>query len=177
EVEVPLSTFVNLPGAGEGVLLHTHLAVREDAHALYGFTAEADKNLFRALIKVSGVGAKLALAILSGMPAEQFARCVQDDDAGRLTRLPGIGKKTAGRLIMEMRDRLGLELKPAEAFAAPATASGPAGAPTPVEDAVSALIALGYKPAEASRMVRDVREEGLACEELIRRALKLKAEN
>jgi Holliday junction DNA helicase RuvA len=166
EVEAPMSTFYGLPPAGEPVTLLTHLAVREDAHILYGFASEAERALFRSLLKVSGVGAKMALAILSGMDAQEFRRCVHADDAAALTRLPGIGRKTAQRLLVEMRDRLD----------APAAGAGPeAGTPgaseDPVAEAVSALIALGYKPADASRMVRGVSSEGLASEAIIRAAL------
>lgn len=169
EVEVPMSTFYELPAEGGEVTLFTHLLVREDAHLLCGFATVAERALFRSLIKVSGVGAKLALAILSGISADGFARCVQNQDTATLTRLPGIGKKTAERLIIEMRDRL-------EGFTGLAVGSAGqmAGRPaqdTPVEDAVSALIALGYKPPEASRLVRVVDCADLPSEEIIRRAL------
>lgn len=106
ELEAPMSTFYDLPAVGAAVLLHTHLVIREDAHVLYAFAREAERALFRSLLRVSGVGPKMALAILSGMNADEFARCVQRDDAAALSRLPGIGKKTAERLIIEMRDRL-----------------------------------------------------------------------
>jgi len=168
EVEAPMSTFYELPMTGGEVTLHTHLVVREDAHTLYGFGSEQERSLFRRLIKVSGVGAKLALALLSGMSAAEFARCVQGDDVAALTRLPGIGKKTAERLIVEMRDKLG----DAEAAAPlPGAGKAPAAPASPLEDAVSALIALGYKPNEASRMVRGVGGEELPSEEIIRLAL------
>jgi Holliday junction DNA helicase RuvA len=174
ELEAPMSTFYDLPGVGAAVVLHTHLVVREDAHVLYGFAREAERALFRSLLRVSGVGPKMALAILSGMNADEFARCVQRDDTAALSRLPGIGKKTAERLIIEMRDRLGR--LDDEAFAvAVRPQGGAAAAPTAVEDAMSALVALGYKPPEASRMVRAVAAEGLASEELIRAALKAAA--
>ena len=166
EVEAPMSTFYGLPAAGEPVTLLTHLAVREDAHVLYGFATEAERGLFRSLLKVTGVGARMALAILSGMDAREFHRCVHGEDVAALTRLPGIGRKTAQRLIVEMRDRL-------EAPAVlPGGTAAPAGAAEdPVAEAVSALIALGYKPADASRMVRGVPSAGLASEEIIRAAL------
>lgn len=170
EVEVPLTTFFRLPAPGEEVMLHTHLIVREDAHVLYGFAAESDRALFRDLIKVNGVGAKLAATILSGIAVDEFVRCVRDNDVARLTRLPGIGKKTAERLVMEMRDRLDVkgtgatEMKPDVAGLSDVE-------PNPVDDAISALVALGYKPPDASRMVLRVKAEGLACEEIIRRAL------
>ena len=167
EVDAPMTTFYDLPGIGEEVTLFTHLAVREDAHTLYGFANAGDRELFRSLLKVNGVGAKLALTILSGMEPAEFVRCVQEDNSAALVRLPGVGKKTAERLIIELRDRL-------EGVAAvPATASGasPAVADSPVEEAVSALTGLGYKPQEASRMVRAIDSGGLSSEEIIRTAL------
>ncbi|MDX1697365.1 MAG: Holliday junction branch migration protein RuvA, partial [Thiohalobacterales bacterium] len=106
EIDAPMTTFYNLPGVGEEVTLYTHLAVREDAHTLYGFINTADRDLFRSLLRVNGVGAKLALTILSGMDGPSFARCVQESDTAALVRLPGVGKKTAERLIIELRDRL-----------------------------------------------------------------------
>jgi len=169
-----MSTFYDLPAVGAAVVLHTHLVIREDAHVLYAFAREAERALFRSLLRVSGVGPKMALAILSGMNADEFARCVQRDDAAALSRLPGIGKKTAERLIIEMRDRLARLDDEAFAVAVRPQATG-AGAPSALEDAVSALIALGYKAPEASRMVRAVAAEGLASEELIRAALKAAA--
>jgi len=176
EVEAPMSTFYALPEGQVEVTLHTHLTVREDAHILYGFAREADRALFRALLKVNGVGGKMALAILSGMTADEFALCVQTGDIAALTRLPGVGKKTAERLIVEMRDRIdGLSgnVAPLKSGAAPA---GAGAAPAdPSADAVSALIALGYKPPEASRMVRAVAAEGLGTEALIKAALQGKA--
>ncbi len=174
ELEAPMSTFYDLPAVGAAVLLHTHLVIREDAHVLYAFAREAERALFRSLLRVSGVGPKMALAILSGMNADEFARCVQRDDAAALSRLPGIGKKTAERLIIEMRDRLA---RPDAADYGVAVRSQTAGggAPSALEDAVSALIALGYKAPEASRMVRAVAAEGLASEDLIRAALKAAA--
>jgi len=174
EVEAPMSTFYALPEGNAEITLHTHLAVREDAHILYGFAREGDRALFRALLKVSGVGGKMALAILSGMTADEFALCVQAGDIAALTRLPGVGKKTAERLVVEMRDRLeGLSgnAAPLKMSAAPAS-TAPADAST---DAVSALIALGYKPADASRMVRAVAGEGLGTEALIKAALQAAA--
>ena len=170
ELEAPMSTFYELPEVGEKITLHTHLAVREDAHTLYGFYHEGDRKLFRTLLKVNGVGAKVALGILSGMNANDFAACVHADDTAALVRLPGIGKKTAERLIIEMRDRLD------KIDAVPSVASTSAGVSdrpqTPISDAVSALVALGYKPQEASRMVKAVNTDGLASEAIIREALK-----
>ena len=172
EVEAPMSTFYQLPALGEMVMLHTHLVVREDAHLLFGFASESERRLFRTLIKVNGVGAKLALTILSGITADEFARSVQDNDSAALVRLPGIGKKTAERLIVEMRDRLadweGSAVLPGTVPAQIATSQ----APDETRDAVSALISLGYKPPEASRLVSKVETEGLSSEEIIRAALK-----
>ncbi len=174
ELEAPMSTFYELPGQGDTITLFTHLIVREDAHLLYGFFRDADRQLFRSLLKVSGVGAKVALGILSGMNSQDFALCVQAGDAAALTRLPGIGKKTAERLIVEMRDRLD-GLGGAAVSVVPAAATAPTAA-LPVADAVSALTALGYRPQDASRMVRAVAgDEAMSSEELIRAALKATA--
>ena len=170
EIEAPMSTFYVLPGDDSPVTLHTHLAIRDDAHVLYGFASETDRALFRALLKVSGVGGKVALAILSGMSADEFSLTIQAGDVAALTRLPGIGKKTAERLIVEMRDRLdGL----ADGPATPPAARGGAvvAQASPFDDALSALLALGYKPAEAQRMLRAVEAEGLGTEDLIKAAL------
>lgn len=171
EVEAPMSTFYALSEGENDVVLHTHLAVREDAHILYAFAREGDRALFRALLKVNGVGGKMALAILSGMTADEFALCVQAGDIAALTRVPGVGKKTAERLVVEMRDRLdGLSgnAAPLKPSSAPAAGAAPA---DPASDALSALIALGYKPADASRMVRSVDPEGLGTEDIIKAAL------
>jgi holliday junction DNA helicase RuvA len=170
EIEAPLSTFYNLPEPGGQITLHTHLHVREDAHVLYGFGSESERGLFRSLIRVSGVGAKMALAILSGMNAEEFARCVMDGDTASLVRLPGIGRKTAERLLVEMRDRIGS--LPATAAVAGGRPAAAAARPDPVSDAVSALVSLGYKPQEASRLVSAVESEAERSEDLIRLALK-----
>lgn len=171
ELEAPMSTFYDLPPQGGQVILFTHLAVREDAHILYGFASESERSLFRSLLKVSGVGAKMALAILSGMSADEFALCIQRDDSAALVRLPGIGKKTAQRLIVEMRDRLD-RLQPTSGLSRPVVQATPGAAETPVADAIGALIALGYKPGDASRMVRSVESEELSSEEIIRLALR-----
>jgi Holliday junction DNA helicase RuvA len=168
EVEAPMTTFYDLPGVGEKVTLYTHLAVREDAHTLYGFSKASDRSLFRTLIKVNGVGAKMALTILSGMEAGQFALCVQAGDTAALVKLPGVGKKTAERLVVEMRDKLSDWGTPQTAAGAPLAQADVA---NPVEEAVSALIALGYKPPEASRMVRQVQHADLSTEQIIRAAL------
>jgi Holliday junction DNA helicase RuvA len=163
---------VDVAEIGDEVVLHTHLVVREDAHLLFGFGSEAERAFFRELIKISGVGAKMGLAILSGMSFDDFARCVRDNDVASLVRLPGVGKKTAERLIVEMRDKLEAkeesQLPPMKHPAEPV-------AHDPVSDAVSALVALGYKPNDASRMVRGVKCDGLASEEIIRQALKAAA--
>lgn len=169
EVEVPFTTFFKLPTVGQEAMLHTHLIIREDAHILYGFATEAERALFRDLIKVNGVGAKMAAAILSGIAVEDFVRCVRDNDVARLVKLPGVGKKTAERLVMEMRDRL--DAKSGTAPVTKTDIAAPAPESNAVNDAISAMVALGYKPPEASRMILRVNGEGLACEELIRRAL------
>ena len=171
EVSAPMTTFYELPETGNEITLHTHLAVREDAHVLYGFLREQDRLLFRTLIKVSGVGPKLALAILSGMSADEFAGLVQIGDSAALTKLPGVGKKTAERLVVEMKDRLkdwqGVTIAPETSSVVPAKNT--------VKDAVSALVSLGYKPQEASRMVSQVESDGLSSEEMIRLALRAAA--
>lgn len=173
ELEAPMTTFYELPAVGSEVILHTHFVVREDAQLLYGFAREDDRRLFRALIKVSGVGPKLALALLSGMSAEEFVGCVQSDDSAALTRVPGVGKKTAERLLVEMRDRV--KEWQGEAPALGSAESSPAAHPDASREALGALIALGYKPPEASRMVSAVAGEGLASEEIIRAALRAAA--
>jgi len=163
ELEAPMSTFFHLPAVGEEVRLLTHLVVREDAHVLYGFATEDERRLFRSLIKVSGVGPRIALALLSGISVSAFAQCVLNEDIGALTRVPGVGRKTAERLIVEMRDRL----------AAPqATAGAPLAEPVRAEgEAYGALVALGYRPAEAARLLKAVGPGTHSTEELIRRAL------
>ncbi len=174
EISAPMTTFYELPETGNEITLHTHLAVREDAHVLYGFLCEQDRLLFRTLIKVSGVGPKLALAILSGMAADEFAGCVQQGDSALLTRLPGVGKKTAERLVVELKDRL----KDWQGVALPAEVSTSRAVPASnaLKDAISALVSLGYKPQEASRMVSQLENDGLSSEELIRLALKAAAQ-
>jgi Holliday junction DNA helicase RuvA len=166
EVEAPMSTFYDLPAVGEEVRLFTHFVVREDAHTLYGFSCESDRALFRSLVRVNGVGARLALTILSGISAESFHRCVQNHDMAALVRLPGIGKKTAERLIVEMRDRLPNVTVGAGRGLAPSLA-----ADDPVHEAATALIALGYKPQDASRMAREAGGDDRSSEEIIRLAL------
>jgi holliday junction DNA helicase RuvA len=170
EVEAPMTTFYDLPGINEEIKLHTHLVVREDAHILFGFSAEAERTLFRTLIKVNGVGPKLALTILSGQSAEEFHRCIHDNDAQALVRLPGVGKKTAERLIIEMRDRLpGLGDSAMTNIDNTGLATPSVG--NPKQEAVSALCSLGYKPLDASKMVQNISSEGKSCEDIIRLAL------
>lgn len=171
EIDAPMSTFYQLPATGSEVTLHTHLVVRDDAHLLFGFASQPERALFRSLIKVSGIGARLALTILSGMNAEEFVRCVHDDDTAALVRLPGIGKKTAERLIIELRDRLKDDQLPMGTSLPAAGGVSSASPVSPVGDAVSALIALGYKPQEASKMVRAVNAEGMDTEDIIRLSL------
>lgn len=169
EVEASLQTFYNLPEIGQEVHLYTHLVVREDAQLLFGFASQAERALFRSLIKVNGVGARLALTLLSGLSVDEFHRCIQNNDAASLVRLPGIGKKTAERLIIEMRDRLPVGDAGGTAVS---WGSGTAGADlAPVQEAVGALIALGYKTQEAQRMVKNVTIEGKTSEQIIRSAL------
>jgi len=172
EIEAPMTTFYELPSVGSEITLHTHLAVREDAHLLFGFATERERVLFRQLLKVNGIGAKMALTILSGIAADAFARCVRDNDIATLTRLPGVGKKTAERLIIEMRDKV---LGAGSATEIIDIAMVGAVADAPENDATSALISLGYKPAEASRMIQSINAAGLTSEEIIRRALQAAA--
>ena len=172
EVEAPMSTFYGLPGVGAEVGLHTHLVVREDAHVLFGFGTERERSLFRELIKVSGVGPRIALGILSGATVDEFHRCVETQDTAALTRIPGIGRKTAERLIVEMRDRL-----KALGSGTPFEVKGPTGggapaAPNPHAEAFSALVALGYKPPEVTRLLQKVDASVTSTEELIRHALR-----
>lgn len=171
DVEAPMTTLWALPEINQEVVLHIHLLVREDAHSLYGFATLAERELFQALLKVSGVGAKMALAILSGMQVDEFALVVQRGDATRLTTLPGIGKKTAERLIVEMRDRVA-DWASGVTVALPAGAKAPTPATDAVSDAVSALIALGYKPQEASRLVSLVETDGKPSDVIIREVLR-----
>lgn len=165
ELEAPLSTFFHLPPIAEEVRLLTHLVVREDAHVLYAFGTEEERRLFRSLIKVSGVGPKIALALLSGISVTAFAECVQQSDIGALTRVPGVGRKTAERLIVEMRDRLVVPVLPAGA-------TGASAGTTAESEAYGALVALGYRPAEAARLLKSAAPGTHSTEELIRRALK-----
>jgi Holliday junction DNA helicase RuvA len=178
EVTLPMTSFYALPEIEQQALIYTHFVVREDAQLLYGFANKTERLLFRKLIKVNGVGPKLALAILSGMSAEQFVSCVHHDDISTIVKIPGVGKKTAERLLIEMRDRLkdwGAEL------ATPATDA--LGGDNTIEntfisaasskgDAINALVSLGYKQAQAEKAVKQIYQDKLSSEELIRDALK-----
>ena len=170
EVSAPMSTFYALPDVGEKVIIHTHMVVREDAQLLYGFSTQSERTLFRILIKINGVGPKLALTVLSGITADEFIRCIHDNDAAALVRLPGIGKKTAERLIVELRDKVGAEAESSDTSSSPGLMSV-SSVKSPIADAVSALVALGYKPNDASKMVRSIETEGMNTEEIIRQAL------
>ena len=168
ELEAPMSTFYELPDCGEYVMLYTHLLVRDDAHTLYAFKHPQDRSLFRNLLKVNGVGAKMALAILSGMDVQAFTNCIHVGDADSLIRLPGVGRKTAERLIIDMRDRL----DKTSVSSVSSNGNGSTRTQSPIEDAVSALISLGYKPNDASRMVSKVETQDQSSEDIIRHALK-----
>ena len=170
EMEAPMSTFYGLPAVGELVALFAHLVVREDAHILYAFGTDGERRLFRGLLKVSGVGPKIALGILSGASVDDFLRIVEAEDIAMLTRIPGIGRKTAERVIIEMRDSVKKLSMPADGGSP--TGMGVGAAVTPQSEAFSALIALGYKPPEVVRLLKAVDEPDLATTEIIRRALK-----
>ncbi|HEX6613326.1 MAG TPA: Holliday junction branch migration protein RuvA [Rhodanobacteraceae bacterium] len=165
ELEVPMSTLYDLPDVGREVTLLTHYAIREDTAALYGFLREEERALFRNLQKVSGIGARIALAVLSGVSTSEFARLVHDSDVAALTRIPGIGKKTAERIVVELRDRVDA----ATLAAQPRAGRGPG---TPQDEAVAALLQLGYKPAEAVRLAKDAAGEDDDAEAIIRKALR-----
>ncbi len=168
EIEAPLSTCLELPDEGAEIHLITHLLVREDQHTLYGFASEAERRLFRDLLKVNRVGAKLALGILSGISVDAFARCVQEEDAAALSRLPGVGRKTAERLILDMRDKIDEQ---AAAVAAGASAGPGDTEQAPRRDAFNALTSLGYKPAEARRMLDQVDSSVTGTENILRAVL------
>ena len=164
ELEAPMTAFYNLPETGTEVCLHTHVVVRDDAHLLYGFTEQRQRDVFRHLLKVNGVGPRVALAILSGLTVEDLVACVSAADAAMLTRVPGIGRKTAERLIVDLRDRLdGIE-----GSASSFVGTRPL---TPEHDAVSALVALGYRQTDAARAIRATASDDAGVEELIRTAL------
>lgn len=171
EILAPISTFAMLGAVGSPATLYTHLSIREDAHQLYGFSDKNQRTLFRTLIKVSGVGPKMALAILSGMDAKAFAICVHKEDIAALTKLPGVGKKTAERLIVEMRDRLTEWDAPAPLWVA-ADSNEKASADAMLREAEGALVALGYKPQDAAKMLNKVAAQASSPEEMIRLALR-----
>lgn len=172
ELEAPMTTFYSLPAIGEEVTLQTHLVVREDAHALFGFATLADRLLFRALIKVNGVGPKLALTLLSGLTAEAFQQCIENDDIQALVKLPGVGKKTAERLLIEMRDRLPNLNANVSVSGQAQTSAQPMTAPQNAkQEAISALCSLGYKPPDAAKMVQAIEPQDKSCEDIIRLAL------
>jgi holliday junction DNA helicase RuvA len=165
ELDVPMSTFYNLPATGERVVLFTHLVVREDAHLLFGFGSESERRAFRQLTKISGIGARTALSVLSGLSVAELAQAVTLQESGRLTKVPGIGKKTSERILLELKGKLGADLS---------TASG-AGRPSPASsDVQHALLALGYSEKEALAAVKAL-PEGIAVADGIRHALKLLA--
>ena len=173
EILAPMTTIYQLPPLGEKVVLHTQMVVREDAQLLYGFADQRDRSLFRSLIKVNGVGPKLALAILSGIEINDFVRSVRSGDCAALVKLPGVGKKTAERLLVEMKDRLKDWQIEGEAHTEIASTAQSHPTQDLLADAESALVALGYKPAEASRAIAAVNDDSItSSEELIRRALK-----
>lgn len=167
EVEAPMSTFYKLPALGETVTLQTHLTVREDAHLLFGFGSSVEKALFRELIKISGVGPKLALSLLSGISVEDFWSTVRSGEVARLTKVPGVGKKTAERLVVEMRDKAGGG--DAGVGLPGAFTSEPN---SPLQEAKSALVALGYKPVEIQRFTDAVHKDGMSTEQIIQEALR-----
>ncbi len=177
EVQMPLTSFYQLPEAGQTTAIYTHFVVREDAQLLYGFANKTERLLFRQLIKANGVGPKLALTILSGMSADQFVNCILNDDATTLVKMPGIGKKTAERLIVEMRDRLrdwGVEM---ESVAGDTGGQSVAvdtliSASNHIDDAINALVALGYTQAQASKAVKKVNQDNMTSEAIIKEALR-----
>ncbi|HFQ5431388.1 TPA: Holliday junction branch migration protein RuvA [Vibrio vulnificus] len=175
EVQMPMSCFYELPNIGEEAIIYTHFVVREDAQLLYGFNTVKERALFREVIKANGVGPKLGLAILSGMTASQFVASVEREDISTLVKLPGVGKKTAERLVVEMKDRLkgwsAGDLFTPFTDVAPVD-SGSASSNSAEEEAVSALLALGYKPVQASKVVSQIAKPDMTSEQLIREALK-----
>jgi len=172
EVLAPMTSIYNLPALGEQVMLHTHFVVREDAQILFGFSDKRQRKLFRALIKVSGVGPKLALSILSGIEADNFVRCVHDEDSASLVRIPGIGKKTAERLVVEMKDRLKEWHVESDLPMLAAANPAPISQDLWIQEAEGALIALGYKPTEAAKAISKIKQPVSGAEDLIRLALK-----
>lgn len=169
ELDAPMSTFYNLPAVGSELSLFTHLVVREDAHILFGFGSERERRMFRELLKVSGVGPKLALGLLSGISVESFLVCIEAGDADTLVKVPGVGRKTAERLIVEMRDRAKAFGELSFAATGSTNVAGSSGAHA---EAFTALVALGYKPAEVTKLLSNVDASVTTTEELIRHALK-----
>ena len=165
EVDVPMSTFYNLPATGQKITLYTHMVVREDAHLLYGFGSDSERRAFRQLVKISGVGARTALSVLSGLSVVELSQAVTLQEPGRLTKIPGIGKKTAERLLLELKDKLGADVT---------TGVGIHRAPPASSDVLHALIALGYSDKEAVAALKQL-PEGIAVADGIRQALKLLA--
>jgi len=176
EVQASMTTFYDLPELEQKVILHTHLVVREDAQILYGFSTQQERLFFRALIKINGVGPKLALTILSGISSSDFVHAVRNDDVTRLVKLPGIGKKTAERLIVEMRDRISQWFSDGNSSLPTNSQRGSSSTSQnqnkSIQEAIGALESLGYKPANASKMVASLKSENLSSEELIKLALK-----
>lgn len=169
EVETPMSTFLDLPRLGDDLFLHTHLLVRQDAQILYGFATQLERTLFRSLLRVSGVGAKMGLAILSTMSVSDFQRCVEYEDTAMLVKIPGVGKKTAERLIIEMRDKIDVGSTVPGASRVTVEAN-------PRSEAVDALIALGYKANEVNKLVGRLDVDGKSAEDIIRLALRQAAQ-
>jgi Holliday junction DNA helicase RuvA len=169
EVETPMSTFLDLPAVGQELFIHTHMLVREDAQLLYGFSSEAERALFRTVLKISGVGAKMGLAILSAMSEADFRRCVEYEDTAMLVKIPGVGKKTAERLIIEMRDKF----KDSTGSPGPSKVSAPA---NPKSEAVDALVSLGYKVNEVNKLIGHMDVDGKSAEDIIRQALRQAAQ-
>ena len=165
DVETPMSTFLELPAIGNDLFLYVHLVVREDAQTLYGFATEDERALFRMLLKISGVGAKMGLAVLSAMSVDGFRRCIEYEDSASLVKVPGIGKKTAERLIIEMRDRIDTSSAHLGAKTVPVEAG-------PRTEAMDALVALGYKPREVNKLIGEVDVAGKSAEDIIRTALR-----
>jgi Holliday junction DNA helicase RuvA len=163
ELEAPMSTFYRLPDTGRELMLVTHLVVREDAHALYGFFTEAERALFRSLLKISGIGPRIALGVLSGMTVEGFYQCIRDQNVASLVKIPGVGQKTAELLLLKMKDKLPESVEPDRALPASSRAEG---------EASGALIALGYTPGEVIKMLKDLDGVTLTTEEMIREALR-----
>ncbi|AWL12325.1 DNA helicase [Saliniradius amylolyticus] len=177
EIQLPMSSFYQLPEAGQETIIYTHFVVREDAQLLFGFASKGERAVFRELIKANGVGPKLGLTILSGMSAEQFMHCVQNSDVNALVKLPGVGKKTAERLVVELKDRLEKLHTSGGAVDLPVMDSTGVEntfvtTDDPRDEAISALVALGYKPAQADKAIKKIAKEGQSSEDLIREALR-----